>query len=79
VVFVEDASDERSDKLVSVKFRDAEIVRVRRDVARPAEWQERPTRLHRWPVGTFVVIIGYVEPSGVVRADRIEIPRADAQ
>ena len=79
MVFVEDASDERSDKLVSVKFRDAEVVRVRRDTEQPAEWRERSTRLHRWPAGTFIVVIGHVEPSGVVKADRIEIPKADVQ
>jgi hypothetical protein len=79
VVFVEDASDERFDKLVSVKYRDAEVVRLRRDTEQPAEWRERSTRLERWPAGTFIVIIGYAEPSGVVRADRIEIPKADLQ
>ena len=77
VVFVEDAGDARSDDLVSVQFRDAKVVRVWRDTERPTRWRERSTVLSRWPAGTFLVIIGYVDASGVVRAHRIEIPKPD--
>jgi hypothetical protein len=77
VVFVEDGGDE-SDDVVSVRYRDAKVVHVWRDPEQRAEWRERFTRLSRWPAGTFLVIIGSVEPSGMVRAYRIEIPQADA-
>jgi hypothetical protein len=77
VVFVEDGDDNNVDNLIAVDFRDAKVVRVWRDTARPGRWLERPTRLIRWPAGTFVVIIGSVDASGRVRAGRIEIPRAD--
>jgi len=79
VVFVEDGGDEDADHLVAVEFRSAQVVRVWRDPEDPAEWRERSTQLSRWPVGTFIVIIGVADASGRVRAHRIEIPKADRQ
>ena len=74
VMLVEDVGD---DELTAVDFRTAKVVRVSRDKARPWQWRERSTGLTEWPAGTFVVVIGSVGTRGRVRADRIEIPRAD--
>src|SRR5688572_24737328 len=77
VVLVEDGGDEDADNLMAVEFRSAEVVRVWRDPGDPAAWLERSTQLSRWPVGTFIVIIGVADAAGRVRAHRIEIPKAD--
>ncbi|HEY7519747.1 MAG TPA: hypothetical protein VIE36_15790 [Methylomirabilota bacterium] len=76
-VFVADTDDRRPDRLVRVKFGGATVVRVSRRAARPWQWQTRPTVLHEWPVGTFVVVIGHIDRSGAILANRIEIPKPD--
>jgi hypothetical protein len=79
VVFLADTDHERPDVLVPVMFRDARVVRISRRPRQPWEWQTRGTRLHRWPAGTFVVVSGRRDASGVVWADRIEIPKPDGR
>lgn len=61
-------------ELLEVGMHGAEVVRVWRDPTKPWEWRERPTSIYRWPVGTFVVVIGSTTGSGAVEARRIEIP-----
>jgi hypothetical protein len=62
--------------LITVEIRGAEVVRVWRDPDDPSRWKERPVRIHRLPVGTFVVVIGHRGPDDVVTAVRIEVPGA---
>ena len=61
--------------LLQVRIRRADVVRVWRDPAEPWQWRERPTRIHRWPAGTFVVVIGTAAPSGVIDGTRVELPK----
>ena len=51
------------------------MVRIWRDPADPWTWRERPTSIYRWPVGTYVVVIGRRIDQGSVEASRIEIPK----
>jgi len=67
----------KGEELVEVDIQDAEVVRLWRDVTRPWEWCERPTGAQRLSVGTFVVVIGRTHPSGIIEADRIEIPKSN--
>jgi hypothetical protein len=60
--------------LVTVNVRDARVIRVWRDPEDPERWRERPVRIHRLPVGTFVVVVGDRGPEGVVNATRVEVP-----
>jgi hypothetical protein len=76
LLFLADTDHQRGGKLVTVKFSRAEIVAVSRDAAEPWRWRSERTQLHRWPAGTLVVVIGHVDASGVIWADRIEIPQA---
>jgi hypothetical protein len=63
--------------LLEVGIRQAQVVRVRRDPGDPWRFQERPTRVHRWPAGTFLVIEGWSAGPGVIAAERIEIVELD--
>lgn len=60
--------------LVEVQIRGATAVRVGRDPDHPWLWWERPVRLYRLPARTFVIIIGHEDGSGVINANRIEVP-----
>lgn len=77
VLVVEEFGARGRSELVEVQTRGAEVVRVWRDRAQPWRWRDRPTRLYRWPAGTFLVVIGRVDRHGVIRASRIEIPKPD--
>jgi hypothetical protein len=62
---------------IRVRVRNAQVVRLSREAARPAEWREEPARLEGVAAGTFVVVIGGPDASGMVEATRVEIPRVD--
>jgi hypothetical protein len=62
---------------IRVRVRNAQVVRLSREAARPAEWREEPARLEGVTAGTFVVVIGSPDASGMVEASRVEIPRVD--
>jgi len=68
----------RGEELVEVDIQDAEVVRLWRDPDRPWRWRERPIRAQRLSVGTFVVVIGRAHASGIIDADRIEVPKAES-
>lgn len=74
VLIIEEWGAGGAERVIEVHVRDAEVVKVGRDPKRPWEWRERPTRLRRLPVGTFVVVIGRQVAPGVVEADRVEVP-----
>jgi len=59
---------------IQVRVRNARVVRLSREAARPAEWREEPARLDGVTTGTFVVVIGSPEASGMVEASRVEFP-----
>jgi hypothetical protein len=61
-------------RILRVDVRRAVVVWVSRDPEYPAQWGERPARVAELPVGTFVVVRGR-QRQGVVKADRIEVPR----
>jgi hypothetical protein len=65
-----------SHEVLVVRISGAEIVRIWRDAADPWTWRERATTIYRWPVGTFVMILGSEDESGVIEASRVEIPKA---
>jgi hypothetical protein len=77
VVLVDRSSTDDTEQLIAINFRDAHVVRVWRDAQNPGTWRERSTSLSHWPAGTFVVVVGSMDPTGRVRAKRIEIPKAD--
>jgi hypothetical protein len=77
VVVVDRSSTHDVERLIAVDFRGAQVVRVWRDARHPATWRERSTSLNRWPAGTFVVVVGSMAPTGRIRANRIEIPKAE--
>lgn len=79
VVFIEEVRPGGDSALIEIEVREAKVVRLWRDPAKPWRWRERPTRVHRWPVGTFVVVIGRAGPDGVVDARRIEIPKGSLE
>jgi hypothetical protein len=60
---------------LQVDVRHAQVVNVSRDPSRPWEWRERSAEIFRFPVGTFIVVIGVDQASGVVRAYRLEVPK----
>ena len=62
-------------EVLEVGIRAAKVVRIWRDPADPWTWRERLTSIYRWPVGTFVVVIGRRIDGGSVEASRIEIPK----
>jgi hypothetical protein len=62
-------------KVLDVGIRRATVVRIWRDPADPWTWRERLTSIYRWPVGTYVVVIGRRIDKGSVEASRIEIPK----
>jgi hypothetical protein len=62
---------------IRVRVRNAQVVRLSREAARPAEWREEPARLEGVTAGIFVVVIGSPDASGLVEASRVEIPRVD--
>jgi hypothetical protein len=76
LVIEESAKDGRTE-VVEIQIRRANVVRIQRDPTRPWEWRERPTALHRWAAGTFIVVIGRPDNMGVVDAERIEIPAVE--
>ena len=65
--------------VLDVGFRTATVVRIWRDPADPWTWRERLTSIYRWPVGTYVVVIGRRIDNGSVDASRIEIPKVMAE
>ena len=65
------------EEMVWVRVRNATVVRLWRDKDRHWEWRERPTSLYWLPINTFVTVIGREEPSGTIRASRIEVPDLD--
>lgn len=79
VLVIEEVGVNGTTDLLQVRMRSADVVRVWRDPAEPWQWRERPTEIHRWPAGTFVVVIGTTAPSGVIDAARVELPRVAPQ
>jgi hypothetical protein len=77
VVVIDRSSTRDVEHLVAVDFRGAQVIRVWRDSQNPGTWREQSTSLSRWPAGTFVIVVGSTGPTGRVRANRIEIPKAD--
>ena len=75
VLTIEEVGVNGTTDLLQVRIRGADVVRVWRDPAEPWQWRERPTRIHRWPAGTFVVVVGTTAPSGVIDATRVELPK----
>ncbi len=78
LLLIEETGVNGRTEFVQIEIRDAEVVHIWRDPVRPWEWRERQTKVHRWPAGTFVVVIGRPHASGVIDADRIEFPDVDA-
>lgn len=74
VLMIEEVGSNGRIEMVSVQISDAEVVRVWRDPNRPWTWRERRVRLHEFPAGTFVVVIGQKDLWGRLEADRVEIP-----
>jgi hypothetical protein len=74
VLVIEERGEHGRTELVEIQIRRAKVVRIWRDPTRPWEWRERPTLLHRWAAGTFIVVIGQADNAGVVDAERVEIP-----
>ena len=62
-------------QVLDVGIRAAIVVRIWRDPTDPWTWRERLTSIYRWPVGTYVVVIGRKIDKGSVEASRIEIPK----
>ena len=73
MLFIEETG--MDSQVLKVWTRDATVVRLWRDPADPWTWREGLTSIYRWPVGTFVVVIGRRTDGGAVQASRIEIPR----
>ena len=74
VLVLEEAGPNGRGALLEVGFRNASIVHVSRDPADPWRWRDRPTSIFRWPIGTFLVVIGRAAASGTIDATRVEIP-----
>ena len=66
------------EEMVSVHPRNTTVVRLWRDKERHWEWRERPTNLYWLPIKTFVTVVGREDPSGIIRASRIEVPDLDS-
>ena len=66
-------------EVLDVGIRTATVVRIWRDPAEPWTWREHLTSIYRWPVGTYVVVIGRRIDNGSVDASRIEIPKVMAE
>lgn len=73
MLFIEETGTDS--QVLKVWTRGATVVCLWRDPADPWTWREGPTSIYRWPVGTFVVVIGRRTDGGAVQASRIEIPR----
>ena len=78
LLLIEESGVNGRTEFVQIEIRDAEVVHIWRDPVRPWEWRERQTKVHRWSAGTFVVVIGRPDASGVIDADRIEFSDVDA-
>lgn len=74
LIFVREIAGGGTQTLVEVDIRNAHVVRVWRDPSDPERWKERPVRIHRLVIGTFVVVVGDRGPKGVVKATRVEVP-----
>ena len=79
LLLIEESGVNGRTEFVQIEIRDAEVVHIWRDPVRPWEWRERQTKVHRWSAGTFVVVIGRPDASGVIDADRIEFPDVDTR
>jgi hypothetical protein len=78
-LLIEEVGRDGAASTLHVRMRNAAVVRLWRDPADPWVWRERATSIYRWPVGTFVVVIGRATPSGSIDANRIEIPKITAE
>lgn len=77
VLVIETIGVDGAEETVWVDIRGAEIVRLSRDPRRPWRWRERHISVHRLASGTYVTVIGREGRSGIVRADRVEVPETD--
>jgi hypothetical protein len=75
ILIIEELGTGGVSEVLEVGIREAKVVRIWRDPADPWTWRERLTSIYRWPVGTFVVVIGRRIDDGSVQASRIEIPK----
>jgi len=75
MLFIEEPGTDGVSQVLKVWTRSAKVVRLWRDPADPWTWHEGLTSIYRWPVGTFVVVIGRRIDEGSVEASRIEIPK----
>ncbi|HEV8642310.1 MAG TPA: hypothetical protein VGV13_14525 [Methylomirabilota bacterium] len=73
LLVIEEVGANGSIELPTIRIRNADVVLVWRDSATPRKWRERPTTVYRWPSGTFLVVVGQADPSGVIHANRVEI------
>jgi hypothetical protein len=65
---IEDMGPRGRIDLLEISYRNADIVRVSRNL-------ERRTDIYRWPIGTFLVITGKRNSLGAIEAHRVEIPK----
>lgn len=79
LLVIEETGANGQTQLVETQIRGAAVVRISRDPAHPWEGREQPTQLHRWAAGTFVVVIGRSDRSGLVNAQRVEIPAIERE
>ena len=79
LLMLEQYGSKRKSELLRVRINRAEIVRIWRDPADPWFWRERGTSIYRWPVGTFVMVIGSDLDSGSFEASRVEIPKLTSE
>jgi len=75
MLIIEELGRDGVSEVLEVRIQSAKVVRVWRDPVDPWTWRERATSIYRWPVGTFVVVIGRTIHEGSVEASRIEIPK----
>lgn len=75
MLFIEEPGGNGVSRVLKVCTRSATVVRLWRDPADPWTWRQDLTSIYRWPVGTFVVVIGRRIDEGSVEASRIEIPK----
>lgn len=77
LLIIQEVGANATERVIWVQITNAEVVRVSRDPNHTWGWRERLVRLHMFPVGTVVVVIGHRDPSGMFQATRVEIPKIE--
>jgi hypothetical protein len=78
-LIIEELGKDGRPEILEVSTRSARVVHVWRDPSDPWTWRERVTNIYRWPVGTFVVVVGRTIHGGSVEATRVEIPKIPSE